>query len=71
MKFCVKVYTCEGKYGKCGGCVNHWGVLLSKVKFKTRWCNYLSALEKINCMPTRKDRCYKNYGSLHSLKGKV
>ena len=29
----------------------------SKVKFKTKWCNYLTALEKINYMPIRKDRC--------------
>ena len=37
----------------------------------TRWCNYLTALEEINYMPIRKDMCCKNYGSLHSLKGKV
>ena len=33
------------------------------MKLKTRWCNYLTALENINYMPIRKDRCYKNYGS--------
>ena len=48
-----------------------WECSLSKVKLKIRWCNYLTALEKINYMLIRKDRCYKNYGLLHSLKGEI
>ena len=52
-------------------CEFTWECSSSKAKFKTKWCNYLTALEEIKYMPIKKDRCYKNYGSLHSLNGKV
>ena len=41
-----------------------WECSSSEAKFKTNLCYYLTTLEE-------KDRCYKDYGSLHSLKGKV
>ena len=47
-------------------CEFTWECSSSKVKFKINWCNYLTALEEKNYMHIRKDKCYKNYGSLHS-----
>ena len=32
-----------------------WECSLSKVKCKTKWCNYSTTLEEINYMPIRKD----------------
>ena len=41
-------------------CEFTWECTSSKEKFKTNWCNYLTALEEKDYMPIRKDRCYKN-----------
>ena len=52
-------------------CEFTWECSSSKEKFKTNWCNYLTALEEKDYMPIRKDRCYKNLWIIAVFKGET
>ena len=70
MKCSEGISTCGRKKWKVRWiCEFTWECSSSKVKFKTNWCYYLTALEEKNYMPIRKYRCYKNLWIIALFKG--